>query len=90
MPEPAGATTRVSGVSGARSSDALSRGLVDEIGDLERAIEIAAEMAGVEAKAATARIRRPLLGRLVDRFAMTLSRSVADEIEARIGDRFRF
>lgn len=69
--------------------DALGLGLVDEIGDLERAIEIAAEMAGVPAKAAPVRIRRPLVGRLVDRFATRLVRSLADEIELRAADRLR-
>lgn len=69
--------------------DALERGLVDEIGDLERAIEIAAGLAGVPARGAPVRVRRPLLARLADRFAMSVSRSLADEIEARLGDRFR-
>lgn len=69
--------------------EALELGLVDEIGDLERAVEIAAEMAGVPAKSVPVRIRRPLLGRLVDRFANTLARSVADEIEARLRDDYR-
>jgi protease IV len=69
--------------------DALGLGLVDEIGDLERAVEIAAELAGVPARSTPAHIRRPLLGRLVDRFATRVARSVADEIEARLGDRFR-
>jgi protease IV len=69
--------------------DAIGLGLVDEIGDLERAIEIAAEMAGVRATAYVVRVRRPLLGRLVDRFAASVARSIADEIETRLGDRLR-
>jgi protease-4 len=69
--------------------EAHELGLVDEIGDLERAIEIAAEMAGVPAKASPVRVRRPLVGRLLDRFAASLARSLADEIEVRLGDRFR-
>jgi protease-4 len=64
-------------------------GLVDEIGDLERAVELAAELAGVPAKGSPVRIRRPLLGRLLDRFASRLAMSLADEIELRLGDRFR-
>jgi protease IV len=68
---------------------AVGLGLVDEVGDLERAIEIAAEMAGVPAKGAPVRIRRPLLGRLMDRFASRVATGLADEIEIRIGDRFR-
>ncbi len=64
-------------------------GLVDEIGDLERAVEIAAELAGVPAKGSPVRIPRPLFGRLVDRFAARAAASLADEIEIRLGDRFR-
>jgi protease-4 len=70
-------------------NEALELGLVDEIGDLERAVEVAAQQAGVPAKAAPVRIRRPLLGRLVERFAASVARSLADEIEIRLGDRFR-
>jgi protease-4 len=71
-------------------SEALELGLIDEIGDLERAVEIAAVMAGVSPRGAGAvRIRRPLVGRLLDRFASRLARSVADELEMRVGDRFR-
>lgn len=69
--------------------DAMELGLVDEIGDLERAVEVAAEMARVPAKASAVRSRRPLVGRLIDRFTTGLARSLADEIEIRLGDRFR-
>jgi protease IV len=68
---------------------ALELGLVDEIGDLERAIEVAAEYAGVPAKGAPVRLHRPLLGRLMDRFAMSLATAVADEVELRVSDRVR-
>lgn len=70
-------------------SEALGLGLVDEIGDSERAVEIAAELAGVPARAAPVRIRRPLVGRLLDRFATRVAIALADEIETRLGDRFR-
>ncbi len=71
-------------------SEALELGLVDEIGDLERAVQVAAAMAGVSPRGAAAvRMRRPLVGRLLDRFASRLARSAADELEARMGDRFR-
>src|SRR3954452_2697828 len=39
---------------------ALELGLVDEIGDVERAVEVAAAFAGVPAKSAPVRIRRPI------------------------------
>jgi protease IV len=68
---------------------ALELGLVDEIGDVERAIEVAASLAGVPAKASPVRIPRPFIGRLLDRFAARVAMSLADEIETRLGDRFR-
>ena len=68
---------------------AVELGLVDEIGDLERPIEVAADLAGVPAQAARARIHRPMLTRLVDRFASTAARSLGDELELRLGDRYR-
>ncbi len=68
---------------------ALELGLVDEIGDLERAVEVAAEFAGVPPRSAPVRIHRPLFGRLIERFTMGLAASVAQEIEARLSDRFR-
>ena len=68
---------------------ALQLGLVDEIGDIERAIEVAAELAGVPAKAARVRLREPLLGRLMDRVVGRAAVALADEIEARLADRYR-
>ena len=71
------------------AGQAKELGLVDEIGDLERAVEIAAESAGVEPKSAPVRLRRPLMGRLIDRFASRVAASIADEIEVRLEDRIR-
>ncbi len=68
---------------------ALELGLVDEIGDLQRAVEVAAEMAGVAARSTRVRLRQPVLGRLADRFTARLAASLAEEIEARITDRYR-
>jgi protease-4 len=64
-------------------------GLVDEIGDLERAVELAATAAGVPARSAVATARRRLLDRLVDRFAVSLGNRLADEIEARLRSEIR-
>jgi protease IV len=66
-------------------SQALELGLADQIGDLDDAIEVAARLAGVPAEASPIRLRRPLLSRLVDRFAVRLAASVADELETRFG-----
>jgi len=68
---------------------AVELGLVDEIGDLERAVELAARAAGVPARGAPVRLRRPLLGRLAGRFGVSLVAAVADEIEARLESRLR-
>ncbi len=64
-------------------------GLVDQIGDLERAVELAAVAAGVPARSAPVRLRRPLLDRLAGRFGVSLAAAVADEIEARLERRLR-
>jgi protease IV len=70
-------------------SRAVELGLADAIGDIDDAIEAAASAAGVPAEASPIRLHRPLLGRLVDRFAMRMAASIADEIEARLTrDRF--
>lgn len=63
-------------------------GLVDEIGDLERAVELASAAAGVPARYAVAANRRRLIDRVMDRFAMRIVDRLADEIDARLRDRF--
>jgi protease IV len=68
---------------------AVELGLADEVGDLDDAIDLAAKLAGVPAQALPVRLRRPLLARLADRFAMRLASSIADELETRLTrDRF--
>jgi protease-4 len=69
--------------------EARELGLVDEIGDLERAVELAAEAAGVPARSAPVRLRRPLLERLAGRFGTSLAEAVADRVEARLETRVR-
>lgn len=64
-------------------------GLVDEIGDLERAVEVAAQAAGVPAESAIVRARHGLMERLVDRFATRLGDRLADELETRLGSGLR-
>jgi protease-4 len=71
-------------------AQAFDLGLIDEIGDLERAIEVAAELAHVPPRGAAVRLRRPFLGRLIDRFAGRMGTAVADEVALRLWDRFRF
>lgn len=70
-------------------SQAVELGLVDEIGDLEHAVEIAAQMAGIPARSSVAHLPRPMLSRLADRFATRVARSLADDLEARLRDQYR-
>ena len=69
--------------------EALGLGLVDEIGDLERAVEIAARAAGVPPKSATSHLRRPFFERLAGRFGTSLASAAADEVERRAETRLR-
>jgi protease-4 len=69
--------------------EAQALGLVDEIGDLERAVEIAARAAGVPAKSATVHLRRPFFERLAGRFGTSLAAAVSDEVERRVETRLR-
>jgi protease IV len=63
---------------------AVELGLVDEVGDLDRAIEVAAQMAGVPAKGVAVRARRGLLPRLLDRFATRAVGALTDAVEAEL------
>jgi protease-4 len=69
--------------------EARALGLVDEIGDLERAVQLAADAAGVPARSAPVRLRRPLLERLAGRIGAGLAAAVVDELETRLESRFR-
>lgn len=66
---------------GARS---VELGLADEVGDLDRAVEMAATAAGVPARAAPVHARRPFVARLVDRFATRAVSGLADAVEAEL------
>jgi len=72
------------------AEQARELGLIDRIGDIETAVEVAADLAGVPPKAAPVRLRRPFFMRLVDRFATRMAASIADEVELRAWDRLRF
>ncbi len=68
---------------------AVALGLVDEVGDLQHAIEVAAKMAGVAPKAGVARLPRPFFARMADRFATQVARTLSDELELRLSERLR-
>jgi protease-4 len=69
--------------------EARELGLVDEVGDLERAVDIAARAAGVPARSSVVHLRRPLLDRLAGRFGTSLAAAVSDEVERRLETRLR-
>ncbi len=70
-------------------SQSVDLGLVDQIGDLEDAVELAAAKAAIPAKFAIAHLPRPLFRRITDRFAMTVARNLADEVETHLGGHYR-
>jgi|FaiFalFF_MnMetaG_3_1042247.scaffolds.fasta_scaffold00150_14 protease-4 len=59
-------------------------GLVDEIGDRDRACDLAAQMAGIRRRVVTLRPRRPLLARLLQPAGEALAAGVWEAIEARL------
>jgi len=72
------------------AEQALELGLIDEIGDIEHAVEVAAGLAGVPARGEPVRLRRPFFMRLVDRFATRVAASIVAEVDLAARDRFRF
>jgi protease IV len=63
-------------------AEALEKGLVDEIGDLDRATALAADLARIPEKVTRVRPRRaPLVQRLVGQATQAIARSVAAEFE---------
>ena len=63
---------------------ALEVGLVDELGDLDRALELAARTAGIPKRPVYLRPRRGLRERILGSLADSLVESVADQIERRL------
>ncbi len=63
---------------------ALDAGLVDEIGDLQRAIELSAEAAGIAPKTVFMRPQRGLRHRLFGTAAESLIDAVADSVDRRL------
>lgn len=62
------------------ATQALERGLVDELGELEAAIAVAAKLGGVsEKRTVSVRPRQPLMQRLLQRSASAAAQAVAGE-----------
>lgn len=65
-------------------------GLVDELGDLDMAVDMATELGKVPRRLAYLRPRRPILERLLGRTAQALVQAVANEVEGRLYTRIEF
>ena len=63
---------------------AKEMGLVDELGDFDRALELAAEMGRVKPKALWVRPRRHFLERLAGRFGHSMAAGLTAELEQRL------
>ena len=72
------------------ASKAKELGLVDELGDLDTAIDMATELGKVPRRLAYVRPRRAILERLLGRAAGTLVQEVTAEVERRLLTRIEF
>ncbi len=72
------------------ASEALERGLVDELGDLERATAYAAERAGIDEHVEPVRPPRPIAQRLMSQVAYAWTRAAGSEIERLLSSRSRW
>lgn len=64
---------------------AKERGLIDELGDMETALDLASKLGNVPKRVAYTRPRRPLLQRLASRFTASLVEEVSENLEQRLG-----
>jgi ClpP class serine protease len=65
-------------------------GLIDELGDIETAIDMACEMARIPRRLQYVRPRRPLLERILARNSAGLVQAVAAELDTRLQPRVEF
>jgi protease-4 len=72
------------------ATEAFELGLVDELGDLERATAYAAERAGIDEHIETVRPARPLAQRLMSQVAFAWTRAAGSEIERLLSSRSRW
>ena len=60
-------------------------GLIDEVGDMDRAIALASELGQVPPKISYARPRRPLFQKLFSRVGSSFAEEIAESLETRVG-----
>ena len=65
---------------------AKERGLVDEVGDIESALDLAARLGQVPRRVVYARPRRPLLQRFMSRFTASIVEEISADLEWRLGN----
>ncbi|MBI2166226.1 MAG: signal peptide peptidase SppA [Chloroflexi bacterium] len=65
-------------------------GLVDETGDLDTALEMAAAMAGIRKRVVYVRPRRPFMQRLFGRMGEAMVAAMVEEVESRLAGRVLF
>jgi protease-4 len=71
------------------ATEAKERGMVDELGDLERAIAYAAERAGISDHSENVRPPRPIGQRLISQVAYSWTRAAGAEVERLLSARMR-
>jgi protease IV len=71
------------------ATEALGMGLVDELGDLERATSYAAELAGIAEHVEQVRPQRPIAQRLISQMAYSWTRAAGAEIERLLANQAR-
>ena len=64
--------------------EAMEKGLVDELGDLDRAVDLAAELSGAPRRPYFVRPKRGFRERLLAPIAESLVESAAEEAERRL------
>jgi protease-4 len=72
------------------ASEALDLGLVDELGDLERATAYAAQLAGIDEHVEEVRPPKPVAQRLMSQFAFAWTHAAGMEIERLLSSRTRW
>ncbi len=64
---------------------AAEYGLIDEVGDMDRAVQLAADLGQVPPKIVYARPRRPLFQKLFSRVGSSFAEEIAESLESRLG-----
>ncbi|MFQ5933755.1 MAG: signal peptide peptidase SppA [Dehalococcoidia bacterium] len=66
-------------------NQAKEHGLVDDVGDMEMVLDLAAQLGGIPRRVVYARPRRPLLQRLASRFTASIVEEIEADMERRFG-----